>query len=84
MYNQKEDSSNDKDIFPTDHSHFKGRHSIDDNYKHRMQPIALEETWRMNDWENCLFAFLLVLLAANCQYAWHWFGGHKEENVLQF
>ena len=66
------------------HNHFKGRHSVDDNNKQRMQPIALEKTWRTKDWENRPFAFLLGLSAANCQYAWHWFGGHEEETVLQF
>ena len=49
-----------------------------------MQPVALEKTWRTNDWENRPFAFLLALSAANCQYAWHWFGGHDEETVLKF
>ena len=34
------------------YNHFKGRHSVDDNNKQRMQPIALEETWKTWSWEH--------------------------------
>jgi hypothetical protein len=42
------------------HNHFKGRHSVDDNNKTRMHPIALEETWQTTCWENRIFVFLLA------------------------
>jgi len=48
-------------------NHYQGRHSVDDNNKQRMQPIALEETWQTDHWENRIFTFLLVLSAANAQ-----------------
>jgi hypothetical protein len=66
------------------HNHFKGRHSVDDNNKTRMHPIALEETWQTTCWENRIFAFLLALSAANSQYAYEYFGNHEHESVIQF
>ena len=48
-----------------------------------MQPIALEETWKTQLWENRPFAFLLGVSAANSQYAYHYFGGYPKETVLE-
>ena len=66
-------------------NHFKGRHAVDNNNKQRMQPIALEETWDTEFWENRVFSFFLATTAANAQYAFQYFGIDKiKETVIKF
>ena len=65
-------------------NHYKYRHIIDDHNANRMQPIALEKTWKTSWWPDRVFAFFLGSTIVNAQRGYEHFGKNPTEEVLQF
>ena len=65
-------------------NHFKYRYVIDKNNHQRMQPISIEETWKMHQWEHRPYTFFLGVTTSNTQYGYNYFGKKSEESVLSF
>jgi hypothetical protein len=66
------------------HNHYQYRHVVDDNNNNRMQPIAIEETWKTSYWPNRVFAFVLGVTGVNTQRAYEQFGAHARQSNLEF
>ena len=63
------------------HKHFKYRDVIDSHSSHQMHPIAVEETWMMTCWLNCVL-FLLAVTMANVHSACVYFCTIPKVNSL--
>ena len=66
------------------YNHYKYRHVVDNNNNNRMQPIALEKTWKTSWWPDRCFAFFLGVTTVNAQRGFERIGGNESDEVLQF
>jgi hypothetical protein len=66
------------------HNHYQYRHVVDDNNNSRMEPLSIEETWKISYWPNRVFAFVLGVTGVNTQRAYEYFGRHAKQGNLEF
>ena len=66
------------------YNHYKYRHVVDNNNNNRMQPIAIEKTWKTSWWPDRCFAFFLGVTTVNAQRGFERIGGNESDEVLQF